>query len=353
MARLKDDEVVKDQHNPTSFSAPVDVVHEAVRDSSSYSERVKAQRAKTDSLKGKGKPLGGAPPLPPGKLEKLTMPKPDFGTEEPEVRIDEPPDPKQQVPGVGSAYNVNQSMASGDTDGPVSLSDAKKMKRKLSPQTEEALKAMDENVRAAVTESPPETAVPIPAPTFDAAPEKDEASTRDDKDDLNKADKDLERAPMFDIEGMIRARNSLLSEERRKAIEERLEDLDIADMVTKREIQQVIPVVKGRLSFTVRTLNQAENLFCLQYTYEFPGSEAYLNEMLNTAKMVCSLVAVNAAMLPVHMGDNDEPDRDLFQKKWDQVVRFPVQLVGDLSVQLIWFQNRVNDLFNIDNLKNG
>ena len=172
-----------------------------------------------------------------------------------------------------------------------------------------------------------------------------------EKPELDRADKDLERAAI-DIDGIIRARNSLFSDERRKGIEARLKPLDISDMVTKREIQQRIPVIPGRMEITFRTLTQEENIFCLRYIYEFPGSEAYANELLNTAKLVCSIVSINDAMLHSHMKDR-VADRNEFQKKWDQVVSFPVQLVGDMSVQLIWFNNRVNQLFDVDNLKNG
>jgi len=347
VARLPDDESplsdtpVIDQDNPTSFTLPLEDVHEGVRAVSSYSERVQRAQSKTSSLKGKGKPLGGAPSIPKGKMSALTMPRPDFGDVE-EAKVLDPPEPVDKtspIGGVGSAYKVNQRLAAGQTDGPVSMADAKKKPQdKLSKGTAKALKMMDNAVKE--HDNPEEE-----------APVQPDLDTEDVKKDLNRADKDLER-PRFDVDGLVRARNALLSEERREAIEERLKPLDIADLVTKKEIQQRVPVVPGKMEFTLRTLTQYENIFCLQYVYEFPGSEAYANEVLNTAKLVCSIVAINDALLHSHL-DGRSVDRDAFQKKWDQLVEFPVQMVGDMSVQLIWFNNRVNQLYDIGNLKNG
>jgi hypothetical protein len=336
VARLRNDEPVKDRNNPVNFTAPMDQVRENV---STYSDRVRRSKTQAGALKGKGKPLGGAPPIPAGKMAKITMQRPVFEKDQPKPEVKKPP-----VGGVGSAYKINQRMASGEVDGPVSIAEAKEQNSRFSEQTEEAIRAMDRNVREASQEFVEEE---MPEDTFPDQSDDDQ----DDRDELERADKELERAS-FDMEGLIRARNSLLSDERRVAIEKRLKQLDISDMVTKREIQQKVPVVPGRLEFTFRTLSQNENIFCLRYVYEFPGSEAYANEMLNTAKLVCSIVAINDAMLHNHMRDR-EVDRDEFQNKWDQVVSFPVQMVGDMSVQLIWFNNRVNKLFDIGNLKNG
>jgi len=128
-------------------------------------------------------------------------------------------------------------------------------------------------------------------------------------------------------------------------------------MITKREIQQVIPVVPGKLTYTLRTFNQHEHLFCLQYVYENPGSQAHANELLNTCKMVCALTAINGAPLPDHRAEvgtsKEKVEQAKFEKKLFHVASFPTQMMADLSLQAIWFNRRVNELFSLDNLKNG
>jgi hypothetical protein len=43
----------------------------------------------------------------------------------------------------------------------------------------------------------------------------------------------------------------------------------------------------------------------------------------------------------------------MFENKLHHVASFPTQMLADLSLQAIWFNRRVNDLFSLDNLKNG
>jgi hypothetical protein len=356
--------ITKDPENPATFSPPLETVREQVK-TVAYGDRVREKQAQTNALKGHGKPLGGAAPIPEGKLSPLAMPLPDFSTEEPpdemarlekKQRLEAQQAAAQQLAmtGVGSAYTVNQKLMKGEHSRPVSLAEAKKDAQsprgpKISPQTAEALKKMDEAVRAQTKdeqdEGPPQ---PVLEPPSDDS----------DRKDLDDADKDLRKEEVkLDFEGIIQARNALMSEERRKRIEKRLKELDIDDMIRNREITQTIPVVPGKLELTLRTFSQKEHLWCMQYIYEHIGSDSYQNELFNTCKVVCSLIAINGKPLTEHrnkVGERgEEVDRKKFDSKLDQLIGFPVQLIADISVQLIWFNARVNKLFDLDTLKNG
>lgn len=314
----------------------------------SYGQRkIRKRQQPTASLKGKGKPLGGAPPIPPERTHALASsmaPRPDFGTDEPEETQDPqeyrvPAEPPPSLGGVGSAYSVNQKMARGELSRPVSLKEAKNMPpqqkpapKKLSQETVEQLEAAQAQVE-----------------------EEEEPSEEEDRtaEELEEAEKEMiQRDTSFDFEGMQEQQRQLMSKDRKEKIEARLDELDIADMVMKREIQQDIPVIPGKLIYRLRTYNQHEYLSCLQYVYENPGSVTWAEEYLNTCKLVCSLVAINGAPLPTHMKDGTV-DKKLFEKKMSHVASFPVHLIADLSVQTIWFNQRVNKLFSVGNLKNG
>jgi hypothetical protein len=318
----------------------------------SYAQKVKA-RGSAQSVKGKGKPLGGAPPLDPEKMSKLAAkmaPRPQFEEEAPEPSPPEeyrvPQEPPSSLPsGVGAAYQVNQRMAAGELDGPVSMREAKKLDRKdrerqrqLSPETMAGLQRMQAD---ADMQEPPEAPQGPPPDTT--------------KEDLEEATRGaLEREVPFDYEAIVAQQQPLMSPDRKKAIEDRLEPLDLADLIVKREITQDVPVIPGKLHYTLRTFAQTENLFCLSYVYEHPGSVTYAEEFLNTLKLVCSLVAINGAVLPDHRSsDGKTVDKDAFDRKMGHVAGFPTQLIADLSVQTIWFNQRVNKLFDVDTLKNG
>ena len=336
---------------PTSFTPPAEEVHEQVKTAASYSARMKQGKAATSSLKGKGKPLGGTAPIPEGKMAKLTgqggMAQPSFGEEEAkpeevkekEFRVPKEPPPQAGVGGVGSAYDVNQAMARGETNGPVSLREAKEgdFKKKKKPISDETLQALE-----------------VTKQSMDKGGEPEEEEVDDTKEALDAADRDIAgRDPGLDFGAIMGARNTLMGTERKKRIEDRLEPLDISEMISKREVQQEIPIIPNKLHVTLRTYSQKEYLFCLRYFYEFPGSAAYVEELLNTCKMVCSIEAINGAHLPGHLDKDGDVDRDAFQKKYHHVTSFPINLLADFSVQCIWFGDRVSDLFGLDNLKNG
>lgn len=334
-------------------TSAVDPVEEGpITTAASYTKRVKARRRATASLKGKGQPLGGAPPLDSDKTAAIAAhlaPQPVFETEDaaPEADPQEyrvPEEPPPALGGVGSGFEINQQMARGELERPVSMKEAKAMgqegkNKKLSAETVADL----EKAQAQVEE------------TTAKEPEGEQDTTTAE---LEAAEKEmLKRDTPFNYDNIMAQQKSLMSPERQKIIESRLEELDLADMIVRREIVQHIPVVAGKLSYTLRTFNQHEHLFCLQYVYENPGSVTYAEEFLNTCKLVCALVAVNGALLPDHRKGagtpNEEVDMDSFKKKMFHVASFPVQIIADLSVQAIWFNQRVNELLGVENLKNG
>jgi hypothetical protein len=271
-------------------------------------------------------------------------PQPDFGVVEDEKtdmsglgRSDQ--NPPVGMGGVGSAYPVNQAMASGEVDKPMSLRDAKALgraksgsKAELSPETAEGLRRVQE-LQDQESEDQVDTT---------------EAELAEATEEI------LQRPGQFDFNALNEQQRILMDPDRKKEIEGRLEALDIADMILKREIVQDVPVVTGTLIYTLRTFNQQENLFCLSHVYESgERSMSWAEEYLNTCKLVCSLVAINGARLPNHLDQNGEVDREAFENKMRHVASLPTPLVADISVQTIWFEQRVNKLFSAGNLKNG
>jgi len=319
-----------------------------------YAQRL-AEKRKLNSMKNQGPPLGGAPEIPAGKLGVL-LPQPTFGEIEPlmeqvaqssapasiPMRMPEPP----PVQGVGSAYAVNQAQAQGKL-GPVSLGAAARQgvagfqkTGPISPETQELLK------NAKFTNENQE-----------GAPE--EKTTL--QEDLDAADKKIAEASTpdlpIDFAALAGYRNELTTPERRKAIEARLEPLNVTDLILKREVQQVVPVIPGKIEYTLRTFSEREHIWCLQHVYNYPGNPQYVDELLNMYKMTCTLVELNGKAIPDHRahlgGKDEEVDKDLFEKKYKIIISLPVQMMADLCVQCNWFNERVLKLFSVESLKNG
>jgi len=342
-----------DDAKPVSFGPGVDEVrerlnnpvvttNEPIKSASQYSQRVKERLQQTQSLKREKVPLGGAEPIPPGKLAALTMPKPSFDTKV-DNELPPPINKQEMIQGMGSAYPINQALSKGEIKRPVSMREAQQMggvtSKGLSDETVEGLKKIQEQQQKQDKEEP-------------VAPAEESQNN-----ELVEAEKDIASTPPIDFAALIGARNELFTEERRKRIEDRLKPLDIADMITQREIKQTVPVIPGKFEIMLRTFNQIENLFCLRHVGEYQGTGAYQEELLNTFKVVCGVVAINGSLLPEHrknIGQKDEDvDTKMFKEKLHSLSAFPVQLMADLSVQNIWFQRRVEKLFSWENLKNG
>lgn len=288
----------------TSFSTPDDVQRGPAKTARSYGERADESRRRMDEAKSKGGPLGGAPPIEEGKLKPLAQ-------------------AKGLIPGVGSAYPANQAITRGDTDGPVTMAEADN-RPPMSQASLEALQAAKEDAER------------------EAMP-----GVREAEDEMVE-----ERAPAFDFSSILAAQNPLMSEERRKSIEDKLGDLDIGDLVTKSEISQVIPVVPG-FEVEVRTFSQREHLWILNYLASHNGSDMYMDEMLNTLKLACSVTSINGRQYPDHCDANGDVVREQFSTKLNMLSALPVQVIADLGVQVSWFNERVSRLFTAENLKNG
>jgi hypothetical protein len=327
-----------------------------------YSERIR-QRATmkaSGALKRAQVPLGHVASPPPEKMVAIAnlsgMARPSFGPPEEKLTAASATKPvvkaeKPIIEGVGAAYPVNQVLSQGKTKGPVTMSEGNEIAKKqgLSKESIRALEATKQHLDE--QESPEET----PAVEPDA---KASSMAKETRKELDEAEEEFNPTlPLMDYATLSDVRSILMSKKRRDTIESRLKPLNIGDMITKKEIVQTIPIIPGQLEVTLRTFNQRENLWILKYIYDFPGSALYIQELINTCRLVCGLVAVNGALLPDHRKDVGMPTEQIikedFERKFFNVSSFPVHIVADFSVQAMWFQDRVDKLFTVSELKNG
>lgn len=221
-----------------------------------------------------------------------------------------------------------------------------------------APKITEEQVNALVGAEDPDIQYETPPdlePEQEAAePEETVTKKLEDADD-ELVDKLTQYSNNFDRDAFNDAYNTLMSSSRRKAIEKDLKPLDLTDLVTSGQVQQVISIVPGQLEIAVRTYSQKEYVWLLENIYRYySGNAEFIAEMLNTFKVVCSLVAVNGKRIPDH---RDPTTKDIDDKRFNEklkiVTAFPTQLLADISVQCAWFNDRVLRLFSKDQLKNG
>jgi hypothetical protein len=342
----------------------------------SYQDRVRARKASADVLKREKIEFGHGPPIDEKKGKQIRalvggspLPQPGFPVvpNTPEEKPPAPPIPQEPLrkrrpppmSGVGAGYSFNRDMAAGKLPGPITLNEAMEMHEKekgeagLSPETISALKMAQANQGI-----PSEAEGEVAEAMQQAQSEGDLDAAERTITERNKSERTPDDLPFsMDLEAVGGIRLKLMTKERRRVIESRLKPLDIEKLITGQGLTQNIPIVEGKLEVELRTQSQRENLWCLQYIWDFGGSQAYQNELLSTCRLACSVMAINGKMLPDHrakVGKQDEDvDKKAFEAKLGIIAGYPVQFVADLSVQFMWFEDRVNDLFGHDSLKNG
>lgn len=158
--------------------------------------------------------------------------------------------------------------------------------------------------------------------------------------------------------------NSILSDEdinllnnpvRRKEIEDRLEPLNIEDILIYGELQQEIPVVPGKTKYKFRSTTGEEDLAVKRMMFGETGGERYMLDKFSLMNLALGVVAINNMNLPTHLNEKKRFDETAFQKKYEILLRFPVQLLADMAVQYTWFDQRVRRLFvkSAEALKNS
>jgi len=142
--------------------------------------------------------------------------------------------------------------------------------------------------------------------------------------------------------------------DRRKKIEGRLDSLDITDIIVYGEVRQDVSVIPDRLVVTYRSVSGEEDLAVKQMMFGEAGGDRYLMDKYTIMQLTLALVAINGDPLPTHLDDKKKFDEKLFLRKFERVIKFPIQFIADLGIQYLWFDERVRHLFvgTTEELKN-
>jgi hypothetical protein len=161
-----------------------------------------------------------------------------------------------------------------------------------------------------------------------------------------------DRGPRFDAEEFGDVTRSLLNnKKRREAIEARLVDqITIEDLITLGELRQRVPIVPGRFEPTFRSVSGSEDIWVKHRMGSESGSDQYIADKYAMMNLTLGLYAINGKELPGHMKD-DEVDPKLFEVKFKRILKFPLQMLADMSVNFVWFIRRVEKTLVIDDIK--
>lgn len=243
----------------------------------------------------------------------------------------------QIIPGVGSGYVQNQPKGV-----------------QISPAEQPQGPAMEKTGPDGQPANPIRPEGGLSKETVEGLAAMTAANAEPDKPEEGKPEKGKEEIDFdeFDFEEFGRAsRDMLNNKERRNAIEAKITDeLDFEGLIINQELRQKVPIRKG-FEPQYRTPGGHEDLFVKRLIGNVEGSERYILDYYAIMGLCTSLYALNGRPLPSHLDNNGDPDEKLFEEKMKFLLKYPIVIVTDLSVNFSWFTGRVQKLLNLDQVK--
>lgn len=139
----------------------------------------------------------------------------------------------------------------------------------------------------------------------------------------------------------------------KKKIEARCKPMKVGDLVSNAEACQNVPIKPGELEVEFQTVKGRTDLKIKQMLFQEEGSDRYIFDKYSIMNLTAGIRSINRYPLPDYRDENGNFDEKKFEEKLECVLNYPIQMIGILSVNFIWFDQRVRRLFTTDELGNG
>ena len=217
----------------------------------------------------------------------------------------------------------------------------------------EEIKADLEKLNNAVKEYNESSNKELPKPAETVAPKMEEKSDKVGDEQVKEI---VEQMDDFELDAYSRMleEDMLNNEKRRKAIESRCKDMNLVDLITEGQVLQNVPIVPGKLEVTYRSVSSGEDLEIKRMLYNIRREvPRYQVDAYSVMSLTLAVHAINGHPLPDHNDESGNFSETRFNKKFELVKKYPIQLVADLGINYIWFDIRVKKLFSVEALGNG
>lgn len=274
-------------------------------------------------------------------------------------------DPEYQQ-GAGSRYAINQPRLAAKygviRNGQyLSPQQTQTGRPGLSPQSIEALKTLQQLQQQPpprVEEKEAVTGTGSSAARLANAPGDDDINPVTDED-REKIKKSLENMDEFDFNTFrnMMVKDILNNEEQRKIIEERLIPIDVTDLILHGMARQVVPIIPGKFEPEFQTVS-AEQALALKRLIVLEAKsldvgDRYLLDKHSFMELAAGIYSINKKPLPSQFDRDGNFQDELFLKKFNLVIKYPLHMLSSLGINYFWFELRVRRLFKTENIKNG
>jgi hypothetical protein len=149
----------------------------------------------------------------------------------------------------------------------------------------------------------------------------------------------------------------LNNDEQRKLIEDRLEPLDLTDLIMKGRIKQVVPIIPTKFEPEFQSMTGDEDLalkrLVMEETKSLSATAPYMLDKFSVMSAAVGVYAINKKPLPDHHDSKGNWDDGKFMEKFNLFVKFPFHMIASIGVNYFWFDVRVRKLFVAEKIKNG
>lgn len=161
----------------------------------------------------------------------------------------------------------------------------------------------------------------------------------------------------FDTFRQLVTRDILNDPEQKKIIEDRVEPLDLGDLIVQGFVIQTVPIVPGVFevefqSTTGQEQVEIKRLLTLE-SKRLDSPEEYLLEKHAIMSITVGLRSIMKKPLPSHTTKDGKFDEAAFWKKFEFVAGLNNHMLSSLGINFFWFDQRVRKLFVVEKVKNG
>lgn len=163
----------------------------------------------------------------------------------------------------------------------------------------------------------------------------------------------------FDFNALRQAlmKDLLNNDEQRKIVEERLQELDLTELIIHGFIRQNVVIVPGKFEVEFQSMSGDEDLALKRLAMEESKSvsitQQYILDKFSAMSVALGISSINKNPLPPHVDPQGNFSDDLFAKKFSKVMRLPFHMIASMGVNYFWFDIRVRKLFVAEKIKNG
>ncbi len=139
----------------------------------------------------------------------------------------------------------------------------------------------------------------------------------------------------------------------RRQIEARCGPIDFDELLTSGKVSQKVPILPGKYEVIFQSVGGDEDLYIKEQIFESKGSDGLLMDKYSYMRLAVFVKAINGQLLPQYRDTKGNIDDAAFERRWRMISSKAEAELEILSCNARWFHDRTQQMWIVDDLKNG